>query len=75
MVNICVFSGSSYGKHDHYREAADVLGRIIAEKGFGLVYGGGNIGLMGCCARAALKSGAPVIGVIPEYIQDRKSGV
>ncbi len=68
MNNICVFSGSSCGKDDHYREAAVVLGRIIAEKGYGLVYGGGNIGLMGCCARAALKAGAPVTGVIPEYI-------
>jgi predicted Rossmann-fold nucleotide-binding protein len=47
MKKICVFCGSNYGAKVKYMEVAQNLGRFIAEKGFTLVYGGGNVGLMG----------------------------
>lgn len=68
MKRVCVFCGSSTGTKPEYVEAAETLGRMLAERGLGLVYGGGNIGLMGAMATAALKAGAEVIGVIPEAL-------
>ena len=66
MNRVCVFCGAQPG-HDpvHARLAAD-LGRAIAARGLGLVYGGGKVGLMGIVADAALRGGAEVIGVIPK---------
>lgn len=53
-----------------YRQAAEQLGRLLGERGFGLVYGGASIGLMGAVADAALAAGAPVLGVVPEVLRD-----
>lgn len=74
LKRVCVFCGAQPG-HDpvHARLAAD-LGRAIAARGLGLVYGGGKVGLMGIVADAALKGGAEVIGVIPEALMDRELG-
>jgi uncharacterized protein (TIGR00730 family) len=66
---ICVFCGSSMGHAEAYGEAARQLGRLIAAKGFSLVFGGGSLGLMGQVARAARDAGAPVIGVLPEFLR------
>ena len=66
---VCVFCGSSPGADPRYAEAARDLGRIIAERGFGMVFGGGNIGLMGETARAARDGGAPVIGILPAFLR------
>ena len=55
-------------------ELAKALGREIAARGLGLVYGGGKVGLMGILADAALQDGAEVIGVIPEALMDRELG-
>jgi uncharacterized protein (TIGR00730 family) len=66
MKRICVFCGSSSGKGEKYERLAAAMGRALAERGLGLVYGGGRVGLMGTLADAALKSGGEVIGVIPE---------
>ncbi|HEY6333982.1 MAG TPA: TIGR00730 family Rossman fold protein [Blastocatellia bacterium] len=66
MKRICVFCGSSVGAKKSYSLQAAAVGRLIAENGFGLVYGGGKVGLMGVVADAALQAGAEVIGVIPQ---------
>jgi uncharacterized protein (TIGR00730 family) len=66
---ICVYCGSSLGHDTRYRESAATLGRLIAEAGIRLVYGGGNIGLMGVTADAVLNAGGRVTGVIPEDLK------
>ncbi|OFW40620.1 MAG: Rossman fold protein, TIGR00730 family [Acidobacteria bacterium RIFCSPLOWO2_12_FULL_67_14b] len=72
MKRICVFCGSSVGVKPVYAEAARDMGRLIASRGIGLVYGGGNVGLMGVIADAALEAGGEVIGVIPHALADRE---
>lgn len=68
MKRICVFCGASLGARPEYRDAAESVGREISERGLGLVYGGGRVGLMGALADAALQSGGEVIGVIPRAL-------
>ena len=63
--SVCVFCGSSPGKHVMYVEAANNLGRVLAEKKINLVYGGGSLGLMGCVSTAAHVGGSRVLGIIP----------
>jgi uncharacterized protein (TIGR00730 family) len=64
--NLCVYCGSSVGADPRFVEAARSTGRAIATGGFGLVYGGGRVGLMGVVADAVLAAGGKAIGVIPE---------
>lgn len=66
---LCVFCGSSVGDAPAYLEAARDLGRRLAERGIGLVYGGAKVGLMGALADAALAAGGEVYGVIPEKLR------
>lgn len=66
---ICVYCGSSPGADPAYLEAAEALGRGIAEAGWRLIYGAGDLGLMGATARACLKAGGEVIGVIPHHLR------
>jgi hypothetical protein len=66
---ICVFTGSSPGARAEYRQAADALGRALVEAGYGLVYGGGNVGLMGVIADAVLACSGHVCGVIPRALK------
>jgi uncharacterized protein (TIGR00730 family) len=68
MRRICVFCGSSLGARPAYREAAVEVGALLARRGLGLVYGGGNIGLMGALADATLEAGGEAIGVIPQAL-------
>lgn len=68
ISRICVFCGSNFGKHSEYRQCAAELGRALVEREWGLVYGGGSIGLMGVVADAVLQSGGQVLGVIPEFL-------
>jgi uncharacterized protein (TIGR00730 family) len=68
MKRIAVFCGSNKGVRPAYAEAAEKLGRQLAQKGIELVYGGGCVGLMGIVADAALQGGGHVIGVIPEKL-------
>ena len=63
--NICVYCGSSAGVEAEYTRKASALGTEIARRGYGLVYGGGNLGLMGAVSRAAHTGGATVYGIIP----------
>ena len=69
---VAVYCASSEAVDERRRTVAADLGRAIATRGWGLVYGGGNIGLMGEVARAALEAGAEVVGVIPHRLADRE---
>jgi len=69
---ICVFCGSSVGSRPVYVAAARELGRTLAERGLGVVFGGGKVGLMGVLADAALAAGGEAIGVIPEALVARE---
>ncbi|MCY4612775.1 MAG: TIGR00730 family Rossman fold protein [Nitrospira sp.] len=68
MNNVCVFCGSSTGLGSRYAEMAGLLGKELAARGLGLVYGGGNIGLMEVVANASRAGDGRVIGVIPEFM-------
>src|SRR4051794_11705814 len=67
-MRICVFCGSSTGTDPVYAEQAAALGKLLAERGIGLVYGGASVGIMGVVADAALAAGGEVIGVIPQHL-------
>jgi uncharacterized protein (TIGR00730 family) len=68
MKRVCVYCGSSAGFDPVYKSAATELGAFLAAEKIGLVYGGGNIGLMGALADAALAGGGEVIGIIPHHL-------
>jgi len=74
MKRICVFCGSNPGRRPEYMEAARAMGRVLVERGIGLVYGGGNVGLMGEVADTVLAAGGVAIGVIPEALMAREAG-
>ncbi len=69
---VCVFCGSSFGARPAYASAARAVGRLLAERGIALVYGGSNVGLMGVAADACLAAGGKVIGVIPRHLAARE---
>jgi uncharacterized protein (TIGR00730 family) len=71
---ICVFCGSNLGSRPAYQAAAERMGRLLVERDIELVYGGGNIGLMGVLADTILQRGGRVIGVIPESLMAREVG-
>lgn len=72
MDRICVYCGSRPGNDPAFSAAAESVGRLLAERGLGLVYGGGDVGLMGAVADSALDAGGAVIGVIPEALSERE---
>ena len=72
MQSICVFCGANSGADAVYAEAARALARAIAARGMRIVYGGGDIGLMGVLAEAALAAGVAVTGVIPQALIERE---
>ena len=74
MKTICVFAGSAKGSKDSYSINAEKLGFEIAKKNYSMVYGGGNNGLMGKVADAALKKGAKVTGIITQKLNDIEVG-
>jgi len=74
MRRICVFCGSRPGVNPAYRAAAESLGKTFAERGIELVYGGGNVGLMGIVADACLAAGGRVVGVIPRALLEWEVG-
>ncbi len=73
-MRLCVFSGSSSGRLPEYTAAAEELGRTLAARGIGLVYGGASVGLMGALADTALAAGGEVIGVMPRSLFEREIG-
>jgi uncharacterized protein (TIGR00730 family) len=74
MKRICVYCGSALGCDPDLAETASAFGRLLGQRGLGLVYGGGNTGLMGRLADAALAAGAEVIGVMPRHMLAREVG-
>ncbi|MBN6036688.1 TIGR00730 family Rossman fold protein [Amycolatopsis sp. 195334CR] len=74
MKRVCVFCGSSPGNSPVYTEQAAALGKLLAERGIGLVYGGASVGTMGVVADAALAAGGEVIGVIPGHLMSAEVG-
>jgi len=74
MKRICVFCGSSAGRRPEYRACAEELGAELARRKIGLIYGGGNVGLMGAIADSVLKAGGDAVGVIPEHLMGREIG-
>ncbi len=72
MKRVCVFAGSSIGSRDEYVDAARALGWELAARHIELVYGGGNVGLMGILANAVLEAGGYVIGVIPRTLVEKE---
>lgn len=73
-MNVCVFCGSASGNDPQYAEAVRELGSSMGSAGISLVYGGGNIGLMGIIADSVMDAGGEVIGVIPEFLVNREVG-
>ena len=74
MRRVCVFCGSTPGRRPEYGAATRAFGRLLAERGYGLVYGGGHVGLMGVVADAMLEAGGEVIGVMPHALIAREIG-
>jgi uncharacterized protein (TIGR00730 family) len=72
--SVCVYCGSSLGESQVYTAQAQILGRLLAENGIRLVYGGGRIGLMGVVAEATLAAGGEVVGIIPHHLHDWEVG-
>jgi len=72
LRSVCVFCGSQPGRQPVYAEAAAAFGRTLAVRGIRIVYGAGNVGLMGVLADAALAAGGEVVGVIPQMLVDRE---
>lgn len=72
--SVCVYCGSRHGASPRFTEAARDIGRLIGERGWQLVYGGGNVGLMGEVADATLAAGGTVVGVIPQRLLDKEVG-
>ena len=68
MRRVCVFTGSNAGARGEYADAAQQFGRELVSRGHELVYGGGNVGLMGVLADSVLACGGKVVGVIPEAL-------
>ena len=72
IKSICVYCGSGPGTNPAFVEAARAFGRILAENGIRLVYGGGSVGLMGELAESVLDHGGAVTGIIPDFLTDRE---
>ena len=72
--SVCVYCGSRFGERPAYRLAAEELGQALAEAGWRLVYGAGDVGLMGAVANATQAAGGTTLGVIPPHLLDREVG-
>lgn len=74
LQSVCVFCGSRSGSNPAFEAASFATGRLLAERGIRLVYGGGSLGLMGAVANGCLEGGGEVIGVIPGFLMDLELG-
>lgn len=72
IETVCVYCGSGPGTDPSFVEAARAFGKILAENGIGLVYGGGSLGLMGAVANSVIDHGGRVTGIIPEFLTERE---
>jgi uncharacterized protein (TIGR00730 family) len=73
-MNVCVFCGSSFGLNPVYVKSAGALADILSGRGCTLVYGGGNVGIMGVVADRMIANGSRVIGIIPQFLVNREVG-
>ena len=71
--SLCVYCGSSTGNQPIYRDAADALGKAIAEAGMRLIFGGGGVGLMGVLCDSVIRNGGHVTGIIPAFLREREA--
>jgi cytokinin riboside 5'-monophosphate phosphoribohydrolase len=69
---LCVYCSSSRRLDPGYYAVAEAVGRALVERGWGLVYGGGNVGMMGSVAQAVKAAGGQVVGVIPDFMRERE---
>lgn len=74
IKSICVFCGSGLGKNPAFKTAAIDLGKTCAEHDINIIYGGGDMGLMGTLAKSAMENGGTVTGIIPEFLLKYQSG-
>ena len=72
LSRLCIYCGSSPGSQPEFAQAAHACGTALAKQNIGLVYGGGNVGMMGLLADAVLAAGGEVIGVIPHHLADKE---
>ena len=72
MKRVCVFAGSNLGARDEYSAVAQELGRALAQRELGLIYGGARVGLMGVVADAVLEASGHVTGIIPEALVSKE---
>lgn len=72
MKSLCVFCGSNEGGHPEFAAVSRQLGIHMVQQGWGLVYGGGNIGLMGILANTVLQEGGRAVGIIPGHLADKE---
>ena len=72
---VCVYCGSGAGTNPRFLEAAIALGKLLAENGIRLVYGGGSVGMMGAVAAAVLDHGGSVTGIIPEFLTRKENAL
>jgi uncharacterized protein (TIGR00730 family) len=72
IKSVCVYCGSGFGDDPVFAETAATLGKLMAESGIKLVYGGGNVGLMGTIAQSVLDHGGYVTGIIPDFLKSRE---
>ena len=75
IKTVCVYCGSGPGTNPRFVEAAVALGKVLAENGVRLVFGGGSIGLMGAVAKSTLDHGGAVTGIIPEFLTARENAL
>src|SRR5579864_2833512 len=72
IKTVCAYCGSSSGNNPRFIEAGSAFGKLLAENGIRLVYGGGSTGMMGAVATSALDHGGSVTGIIPEFLNSRE---
>ncbi|RTL51273.1 MAG: TIGR00730 family Rossman fold protein [Bradyrhizobiaceae bacterium] len=75
IKTICVYCGSGPGTDPRFIQSASAFGKLLAEQGIGLVYGGGSIGLMGAVANAVIDHGGHVTGIIPDFLTARENAM
>ena len=74
IKSLCVYCGSRTGRNNHFKKIAKSFGEILAKSKIRLVYGGGNVGLMGVIANTVMKNGGQVTGIIPHHLDEEEGG-
>lgn len=74
IKSLCVYCGSRPGRNSRFKKIAKKFGEILAQEKIRLIYGGGNVGLMGILANTVMKSGGQVTGIIPQHLNEEEVG-